>query len=434
MPDWLALLTFISGDSELDCVDGFFCEMQDLGGLNSFCGIYYLHSSMAGRFFTALQVELGFSSSRIGNVLGLMQLVTSFLSPTVSSFADTKKVHRLMVLTQSCLRMLPLAVMWGLYWAGSLSFGLFFVLNSLVSIISTGIGPISDSLVLAALEDKSRYGSVRLWGALSHGVGNLVVGIFIQLFGSFHPMFALSFGTLLPALFTVYRNLPPYASDVKPATDISVSSVVALLTHSQSIKIFFINSVVVGGALALVESLLFVAMVRSMEGSTPILAGLSVFISVLFEIPIFKIAPALINKYGTKTMLIVANVAWILRASGYATFTSAWVVLVLEVFHGVTFGLFYSAGVHICVKQCPPGMDSTMQSLLDMTSHVGAALGTIVGGYLFEWIGTSATFLVFIAMTASATAGIWWWFQEEPEKGQVTAGSTADTIGTSENN
>lgn len=400
---------------------------QDLTRLNTFCGVYYFHSSAAGRFLTALQVELGFSSSSIGNVLGLMSLATSFISPTVSSFADTKKVHRIMLLIQSCARVVPLIAMWVLYANEMLSFWSFFVLNSLISVVSTGIGPISDSLVLAALVDKTRYGSVRLWGALTYGLGNLMVGLLVQVFGSFHPMFAMSVITLIPGLITVYRSLPPYASDTKPATDISVASVVTLLTHSQSVKVFFLNSAVVGAALALVESLLFVAMVRNMNGSTPLLAGASVFISVLFEIPIFRIAPTLINKYGTKRMLIVANLAWIVRSLGYASFSSAWIVLVLEILHGVTFGLFYSAAVHTCVEQCPPGMESTMQSLLDMTSHIGSALGTVGGGYLFDWIGTSPTFLVFTAMTLASTAGVWRWFHEEA-KPAAKALPTEDSV------
>ena len=364
---------------------------------------------------TSLQVSLGFSSSAIGNILGLMRIATSFLSPAVSSYADTNKLQRSMMIAQSCIRIIPLIIMWVMFSWGGLSLWTFFLLNSLASILGTGIWPISDSLILASLDDKATYGKVRLWGALTYGLGNLVIGVLIQMFESFNPMFLMCILTLFPAIYVTATTLPAHASKAKSPTPITFSAIVSILTQSNSFKVFFVNSMIIGGALALVESLLFVAMERTMNGSNPIIAGASVFISVLFEIPIFQIAPSLIYRHGTKKMLIVANLAYIIRALGYATFSSAFVVLFLELFHGVSFGLYYSAAVHICVKQCPPGMDSTMQSLLDMTfSGIGVALGTIVGGYLFDLIGSSSTFVLFASIVAASTIALGLFFTENP--------------------
>ena len=395
--------------------------MQSLVWLNAFCGIFNFHFSIASRFMTSLQVSLGFSSSAIGNILGIMRIATSFISPAVSSLADTKKVHKLLILTQCIIRLVPLMVLWSMYRSHSLSLVTFWILNSLTSILGTGIGPMSDSLILASLEDKSRYGNVRLWGAVTYGVGNLLTGVLIQAYGDFNPMFLACFVTVFGALAVTQLVLPECANARPPTSSISAASIIGILTESISVKMFFVNSILVGAALSLVESLLFVAMERTMKGSTPIIAGASVFISVLFEIPIFRIAPSLISKYGTKWMLIVANLAWVVRAVGYSIFSSAWIVLVLELFHGVTFGLYYSAAVHTCVKQSPPGMESTMQSLLDMTfAGFGVALGTIGGGYLFDIIGSSKTFLLFSAVLLLSTLGVWLLLVEELPRAEAT--------------
>ena len=380
---------------------------QDLTRLKTFCGVYNLHTSIASRFMTSLQVFLGFSSSQIGLILGLMRVGTSIISPAVSSYADTNKAHRTLLLVQSSLRIIPLLLMWLLLYSGSLSIWSFWILNSAVSVLGTGTSPMSDALILAALEDKSQYGRVRLWGALAYGLGNMFIGVCIALYGTFDPMFGLSLMTVFAALAVSYRFLPPYASHVRSAEPINFRSVFEILTRSVSTKIFFVNAVVVGASLSLVESLLFVTMERSMKGSSPVIAGASVLVSVAFELPIFRIAPSLIRKYGTKHMLILANLAWIVRGLGYAVFESAWIVLVLELFHGVTFGLFYSASVHTCVKQSPPGMESTMQSLLDMTFNgLGVALGSIGGGFLFDFVGTSNTFYIFSVVIGLSTLGL----------------------------
>ena len=399
---------------------------MDLTRLSSFCGIFYFHGSTVSRFMTSLQVSLGFPSSTIGDIIGVMRILTSIISPTISAFADTKKVHRLMVISQSISRIIPFMVMWYFYHRNELSVSSYWILNGCISLLGTGIGPMSDALVLASLDDKSRYGKVRLWGALTYGVGNLVLGVLIQVYGDFSPMFGLSLITLIPAVASVYFILPPFASDTKPAFNLSISAVYRLLTHSTSVKIFFLNSMVIGAALSLVESLLFVAMDRAMNGSTPIIAGASVLISVLFEIPIFQAAPSLIHKWGTKRMLIVANVAWVIRALGYSIFSSAWIVLILEIFHGITFGLYFSAAVHICVNQCPPGMDSTMQALLDMTFNgLGVGIGTIGGGYLFDSIGSSKTFLIFSLVVSMSTIATFMLFIDGENHGLPARAETA---------
>lgn len=415
--DWDELFTFIFLNANLRRLFWFY-EKMDLTKLSSFCGVFYFHGSTVSRFMTSLQVSLGFSSSTIGDIIGVMRILTSIISPTISAFADTNKLHRSMVMGQSILRILPFLFMWYFYHKNELSVTSYWILNGCISLLGTGIGPMSDALVLASLDDKSRYGQVRLWGALTYGLGNLVLGILIQIYGDFSPMFGLSLITLVPAVASVYFILPPFASETKPAINVSITAVYRLLTHSTSVKIFFLNSIVIGAALSLVESLLFVAMDRAMNGSTPMIAGASVLVSVLFEIPIFQAAPSLINRWGTKRMLIVANVAWIIRALGYSIFSSAWIVLILEVFHGITFGLYFSAAVHVCVKQSPPGMDSTMQALLDMTFNgLGVGIGTIGGGYLFDSIGSSKTFLLFSLGVSVSSLATFKFFKDSDEHG-----------------
>lgn len=98
-------------------------------------------------------------------------------------------------------------------------------------------------------------------------------------------------------------------------------------------------------------------------------------------------------------MIIIGQIAWIIRAIGYGISNDARMCLFLEIFHGITFGLVWSAAVHIASESCPVGMESTMQSLLDITYNgIGPAIGSIIGGYLFDTIGSAQTFLIFCAV------------------------------------
>ncbi len=368
---------------------------------------------------TSLQVALGFSSSSIGNILGVMKLLTSFLSPMVSSYADNSKLHRRLVVIKTIARSTPLVFMLALYKLDSLSLGMYWILNACISLSSIGITPMQDALFLSTLEDKSTYGKVRLWGALTYGLGNLFVGYLIQTYGNFDPVFLGSIIGLLFSVPMIYWVLPESAGDLKKKSPshVSLEAIKTILLGSPSRMVFYLICIAIGASMSLVESLLFVAMERSMKGSTPVIAGLSVLVSVLFELPIFHMAPKLLKKYGTKSMIIVASLGWIIRATGYALSEKAWFALVLEIFHGVTYGLFYTAAVEVCVEQCPPGYEATMQSLLDMTySGIGVGIGTIGGGYMLELLGTTRTFTTFIFVLGLVTVAFYFVF-DPPKPG-----------------
>lgn len=397
----------------------YFCclaKMQDLLYLNICSGIIFFQSSIASRFMTSLQVRLGFSSSAIGNIIGVMRLLTSFISPMVSSYADNHQMHRRLVIVKTILRSVPLVFMWLLISQDALDLTMYWILNACIAFSSIGLSPMIDALFLASLLDKSTYGRVRLWGALTYGLGNLFIGCLIDVFDSFTPMFSISIFLLCFTIPMIYWVLPESAGRVtqkQASTPVTFAAIKTILTGSSSRLIFYIMCVCLGASMSLVESLLFVAMERTMKGSSPIIAGLSVLISVLFEVPIFHMAPSLLKTYGTKKMIVVAALAWMIRAAGYALSDEAWLALVLEILHGVTYGLFYTAAVEVCVEQCPPGFEATMQSLLDMTFNgFGIALGTIAGGYMLDSLGTSGTFLSFIVVLATVTATFWIVFHE----------------------
>lgn len=67
--------------------------------------------------------------------------------------------------------------------------------------------------------------------------------------------------------------------------------------------------------------------------------GLTVLLTVSFEIPIFQVAPRLLERFGSGTLLLVASLCYIFRAVGYSCIPVGhiWYVLGLEPLHGVTY-------------------------------------------------------------------------------------------------
>ena len=79
-----------------------------------------------------------------------------------------------------------------------------------------------------------------------------------------------------------------------------------------SAGLFFANLAVLGGGFALVQGLLFLGLERL--GSSHGLEGLSVCVTVLFELPIFQYTNWFRDKMGVRGMIAVGEAAWIVRA------------------------------------------------------------------------------------------------------------------------
>ena len=76
--------------------------------------------------------------------------------------------------------------------------------------------------------------------------------------------------------------------------------------------------------------------------------------------------PQLLKTLGHDGMFLVALAAYVARAWGYTLLSRAtvWLVLLLEVLHGVTFALMWSAATEFAKTRAPPGWDATLMSIV----------------------------------------------------------------------
>jgi len=95
-------------------------------------------------------------------------------------------------------------------------------------------------------------------------------------------------------------------------------------------------------------SFLFVFIVRGLGGAAT-LCGLALFVECAVEVPVMRAADGLLARHGSKTLVVVVLLLYAARCAGYALLTyfpgRPWLVLLVEPLHGITFALFYTAGV-----------------------------------------------------------------------------------------
>jgi len=83
-----------------------------------------------------------------------------------------------------------------------------------------------------------------------------------------------------------------------------------------------------------------------------------------------------------------------LRAWLYVGMTAPWQVLPISLLHGPTFAIMWTAGVAYSTQTAPEGLGTTALAVFSgMVFGLGAALGALTGGWLYQHVGGVAPFV-----------------------------------------
>uniref|UniRef100_A0A7S2UAR2 Major facilitator superfamily associated domain-containing protein n=1 Tax=Attheya septentrionalis TaxID=420275 RepID=A0A7S2UAR2_9STRA len=304
--------------------------------------------------------------------------------------------------------------------------------------------PVLDGMTLAFLEEEGSsqadFGKERLYGAVGWAIASIILGPFIDIFG-----FEVIFGFALISLAYFFITLRKFAIHVLRNASLKGTSntdgtQMTELSHSpkgseeiqssdkflqkKSIQInpdseedehrplvsnlhsdysmlsflivmfgtlygagFMLSSVTLAMGMSIVESLIFLYF-QELGGSNLVM-GLSVVVTVMFEIPIFHYAPNLLQRFGPGKLQQIACVAYVLRVIGYTLIPENHLALVLflEPLHGITYGCAKTSSVEYAARLSPKGYESTGQGLLATLTGIGSVVGLAVGGWTEQIYG-----------------------------------------------
>jgi PPP family 3-phenylpropionic acid transporter len=122
-------------------------------------------------------------------------------------------------------------------------------------------------------------------------------------------------------------------------------------------------------------------------GAATDLVGLAFTIQGFSELPIYLIAARFLDRFGTRTSLVLSFVVFGVRSLWYSVISNPLHALFAQVMHGA-FALFLVAAVDYVNKQVSSEWRATGQSLFNaMHMGVGAIIGHSLSGFLYDAIG-----------------------------------------------
>ena len=112
---------------------------------------------------------------------------------------------------------------------------------------------------------------------------------------------------------------------------------------------------------------------------------------------------SLADRQGRKLVLQIGLVAAALAPIGYLLANSVPAIVLIRTGHGISIAAFATAYVALVTDIAPPTFRGTVIGYMSLVNPIGLMVGPAIGGYLLEWGGYSALFLL-----SASLGGIGW--------------------------
>lgn len=341
-------------------------------------------------FMPAHLHALGFSGSQISAALAAAPILSLAVPLGWAWMADRTQRHdRVLqiVAAGAWLGFAPLVFAGGrmapafsAVMAGYLCFAFFWV----------GMGGLADALALARVRAGAIYGHLRQWGSVGFVCSAITVGLIIQL-GHLDPssrtvpiaMWVGLGGAFLAAVQlggSGERSVRPRLADVRA------------LLHQRGLRLLL-----VAGALhwmCMAPYNVFLGVFLSDQGVRPLSWGLAYSVGVTAEMIALRQFHRLHGRFSLDRLLAAAFAASAIRWLGTSVVRAPAALILLQLFHGMTFGIFWGAAIELVAASVPPALRATGNALLVMAINVGSATGNLVTGALYDATGPRALFLM----------------------------------------
>ncbi|KAJ3203481.1 Mismatch repair endonuclease pms2, partial [Dinochytrium kinnereticum] len=369
-------------------------------------------------------------SVMIEDMIGVISSLTPFvalLSAPAWTYAVDYLNKRIVILVLTSV--LASIIQWGFAIPG-LTFAGACGIAVLQSFFAAPVFPLVDALILDLLgDDQDAYGQQRLWAAISCGLTYVLTSLGVTYSKTYLAAFALQsfwlvvfLGVLLrimsvrnrkakaaPAEVDVTESLE--ASPEETETSETTPLIDGDLAGAEEISfrwigkantlIFLLCMAILGTSFAVVQNFLWLYLTEY-KNATKLLLGLTGPFSIAVELPFFFFSKSILRKIGMKNCIILGHAAMALRVFLYTILPSgnlSWLVLAIELLHGLSFSLMWTAGVRFASSIAPKSMGTTAQGLLNGAHFgLGFGIGSIVAGHAYSEYGPVIMF------RASATA------------------------------
>ena len=359
--------------------------------LSGMFGVSYLGLGSLVPFLALVLQKRGIDGLMLTAALGALPLSRLVFGPLWSVLADRFQAPTRMVRIGGGLSAIGALVLW------QAPAGWWVVVAMLILAIGRApAGPVLDGLTLKSLGDRAQYGRVRRWGSVGFMVGVVGVGWLID-HTNFGPL------EVVAVVSVIFWGL----SVVMPSSD-AMERVEILPALKTLMSDRFVRWMIPAAALHFaphVGNTSFIAVHMDGLGHAALWTGLAIAGGVTLEIVLMGYSASLLKWLGVERLLVAAMALAIPRWALMIFLTSPVAIVAVNMVHGITFGMFWIAGVALMSDRAPERVATSAQGLLALAvGGIGSSLGILGASWLVTTWDTTVMYTVATAVAVAGTA------------------------------
>lgn len=349
---------------------------QDVRNLRVF--LFFFHSSaIIVISFLPLYFEvIGLSGSKIGLLLAMGPLSALIFQPLWGYLSDRYKTVKKMMVLLFIGVFLSVPILF-------LTTNIYLLLLMMVVFYSffSPLGALSDSLAQRTSKQYGNtFGSIRMWGSIGFAVTGIIGGYILTMIGIQNILYPYLFYSFLSFLFVMK------VSDVKDGSHpITFSDSKRVLGNKKFIFFIFFMLLI---AMTHRANDTYLGIFISSLGGDESLVGWAWFIAVSSEAFIFATSRYWLNLYNEHTLIIISAFLYAVRWFLFAVIETPIGIILLQLLHGVTFGVFYLTAFELVSKLVPKELNTTGHLLFtSFFFGLSGIAGSLMGGFIIEHDG-----------------------------------------------
>ena len=247
------------------------------------------------------------------------------------------------------------------------TFLIFIVIYLFACIPFSSIYSLMDAIAydILGLSKRHLWGRQRLWGTVGYAIFALISSVVMDMrhdfssnsdidySGSFYIFIALCvISAIVTSRLTVSESL--HCKHL-------IKNVTSLLKYPEIVA-FMIVIIFIGVFFAVVQG--FVFWYLQELGCSQLILGLCLFTNCVAEVTMFALGGKIIKTIGHAACLYIALFAYAVRLLGFSILSNVWQAPVIELTHGLCFGLMYDAATEYASIISPKGMSATVQGVI----------------------------------------------------------------------
>jgi PPP family 3-phenylpropionic acid transporter len=339
-------------------------------------------------FFPVWLQAIGINPSWIGLIIAVPAVTRFTILPFITGLAERRQALRGALIATALLTFAGLLIL------GTLRLPLaVFVMFALTACVWTPTVPLTDGYALKGVARYGlNYGPLRLWGSAAFVVGALACGLLVEVVAATNLIWIIAAVAGFSAIASFgLRPLPPSEA---PRAVLSRPS--ALLRKPGFLAIIFAAALIQGSHAAYYTFASIVWQGAGLGGMT--IAGLWT-LGVVAEIVVFALSP----RFSLSPVLLVAigAASAVLRWLVIAQDPPLPVLAVVQLLHGLTFGLTQVGTMGLLIRHVPGHITASAQGYLTACVGLSMSSAAIASGAIYAQHGQAVYYL----MAAMAAAG-----------------------------